>query len=77
MCLTGDRRQDGILPMNPESDAAFLQRLIDRLPRQSMGPSITLSKGTIHLTNDEQSRLFKIAENRGQHAKALLEELLK
>jgi hypothetical protein len=61
--------------MNPESDDAFLQELISRIPAAT-GKSITLSKGTFRLSEADEKRLLEIAKRRGKIATKMLEEML-
>ena len=63
--------------MNTESDDAFLQELISRLPKVAMMKTVRLSKGSIPVTGEEESRLLDIASRRGKIAAAMLEEMLK
>lgn len=58
-----------------ESDNVFLKELISRMPA-SPKICITLSKGTIPLSNEDSIRLVEIAKRRGKVAKEMLEEML-
>jgi hypothetical protein len=59
-----------------ESDDAFLQKLISRIPPWT-GKWLTTSKGTFRVGNEEEARLLDIAQRRGKMAASMLEEILK
>jgi hypothetical protein len=58
-----------------ESDDAFLQELISRIQPWT-GKWITTSRGTLRVDNEDEIRLFDIAQRRGKMAKAILDEMI-